>query len=271
MERMCELAKVNRAGYYRWRHRREPEDHNMEIRDRIQRICLEHRRNYGYRRVRRELKNQGLIVNEKRVRRLMREDDLLAARRKKFVLTTASRHALSIFPNMAGAITLDGLNQLWVADLTYIRLRRQHVYLAVVLDAYSRRVVGWALSTSLHSDVALRALQRAIAERKPPPGLIHHSDQGVQYASGDYVNLLHRHQMIGSMSRKGNPFDNARCESFFKTLKQEEIYCSEYADITELEACLEEFLERYYNQQRLHSALGYLTPAAFEQTLARLA
>jgi transposase InsO family protein len=266
---MCRLTQVNRAGYYRWFSRQTPEDHNMEVRDQIQRICLEHRGNYGYRRVRQELNRRGLIVNEKRVRRLMRAEDLLAARKRKFVVTTASKHALSVFPNMGSTMELDGVNQLWIADITYIRLRREFVYLAVILDAYSRRVIGWALSTSLHAEVTLRALRRAIADRQPPPGVIHHSDQGVQYASGEYVDLLHRHQMIGSMSRKGNPYDNARCESFFKTLKQEEIYCTDYADLDDLETHLEEFLERYYNQRRLHSALGYLSPAAFEQNLAR--
>jgi putative transposase len=268
---MCQLTQVNRAGYYRWCSRAAPADHDMDVRDRIQRICLEHRGNYGYRRVGRELRRQGFVVNDKRVRRLMREDNLLAARRRKFVVTTASQHALSVFPNLAAALELDGVNQLWVADITYIRLRREFVYLAVVLDAYSRRVVGWALSTSLQAEVTLRALQGAIGDRQPPPGLVHHSDRGVQYASGEYVDLLHRHQMIGSMSRRGNPYDNARCESFFKTLKQEEIYCTDYADLADLEAHLAEFLERYYNQRRLHSALDYLSPADFEQNLARTA
>ena len=264
---MCKWAEVPRAGYYRWLGRTDSTARDMELRDRLQCICLEHRGNYGYRRVQAELRHQGWQVNAKRIRRLMREDDLLAARRRKFIVTTASRHALSVFPNLALGFVTTELNQLWVADLTYIRLKTEFVYLALVLDAHSRRVVGWAVSRTLAADFALQALERAVTARRPPPGLIHHSDRGVQYASGDYVSLLHSHSLIGSMSRTGNPYDNARCESFIKTLKQEEINGTAYVDLADLEARLEEFLERYYNQRRLHSALGYLSPAAFEQTL----
>jgi putative transposase len=271
VERMCELGRVGRASFYRWLWRAAPREHDMELRDQIQRICLEHRRQYGYRRVLADLKRKGWAVGETKVRRILRADALLALRKRKFLHTTDSQHALSVFPNLAATLEVDGLNQLWVADITYIRLREQFVYLAVVLDAYSRRVVGWALSHRLQSDVAVRALRQALANRQPPPGLVHHSDRGVQYASGDYVHLLHRHQIIGSMSRKGNPYDNAACESFIKTLKQEEIYCCDYANLAELEAGLETFLERYYNQRRLHSALNYLPPAEFELNLARTA
>lgn len=265
---MCELARAPRASYYRWWHRVEPGHHDVELRDQIQRICLAHRRNYGYRRVTAELGQQGWKVNSKRVRRLMREDDLLAQRRRKFVATTASDHAYSVFPNLVPSLVVDGLNQLWIADLTYLRLGSEFVYLSVILDAYSRRVIGWKLSRNLRPESALAALAQAIATRAPPAGLVHHSDRGIQYACGDYVTLPHQHGFIGSMSRKGNPYDNARCESFFKTLKQEEIRCTEYADLEELERRLEDFLERYYNQQRLHSALGYLSPSAFEATLS---
>jgi len=265
---MCELAKVPRASYYRWWHRVAPVNHDLELRDRIQRICLEHRGNYGYRRVTAELRRQGWHVNSKRVRRLMREDDLLAQRRRKFVTTTASDHAYSVFPNLMPGLVVDGLNQLWVADLTYLRLGREFVYLSVILDAYSRRVIGWKLSRTLRPDSALAALQQAIAARRPAAGLVHHSDRGIQYACIDYVHLLHQYGLIGSMSRKGNPYDNARCESFLKTLKQEEIRCSEYVDLEDLERHLEDFIERYYNRLRLHSALGYLSPAAFEQALS---
>lgn len=265
---MCELAHAPRASYYRWWHRAAPLNHDLELRDRIQRICLEHRRNYGYRRVTAELRQQGWPVNSKRVRRMMREDDLLAQQRRKFVATTASDHAYSVFPNLMPSLEVDGLNQLWVADLTYLRLGQEFVYLSVILDAYSRRVIGWKLSRTLRPDSALAALAQAIATRDPPAGLVHHSDRGIQYACGDYVSLLHQHGLIGSMSRKGNPYDNARCESFLKTLKQEEIRCSEYATLEELEQNLEDFIERYYNRQRLHSALGYLSPSAFEEKLS---
>jgi transposase InsO family protein len=265
---MCELAKAPRASYYRWWHRVEPAIHDLEFRDRIQRICLEHRGSYGYRRVTAELLRQGWVVNHKRVRRLMREDDLLAQRRHKFIATTASDHAYSVFPNLMPSLEVDGLNQLWIADLTYLRLGREFVYLSVILDAYSRRVIGWKLSRTLRPDSALAALEQAIATRNPPAGLVHHSDRGIQYACGAYVTLLHQHGLIGSMSRKGNPYDNARCESFLKTLKQEEIRCSEYADLEELERNLAEFIERYYNCRRLHSALGYLSPSAFEEKVS---
>ncbi len=202
----------------------------MELRARMQRIVLAHRGNYGYRRVSRELKDQGLVVNHKRVLRLMQEDNLLAVRRRKFILTTDSRHDLPVYMNLAARMQLSGIDQLWVADITYIRLREAFVYLAVVLDAFSRRVVGWAVDESLHAPLAIAALAKAIAQRRPAPGLVHHSDRGVQYASEEYVALLHEHGLVASMSRLGNPYDNARCESFIKTLKQEEIYTRQYRD-----------------------------------------
>lgn len=239
----------------------------MELRARMQQIVLTHRGNYGYRRVSRDLKDQGLVVNHKRVLRLMQQDNLLVVRRRKFVLTSDSRHDLPVYMNLAARMQLSGIDQLWVADITYIRLREVFVYLAVVLDAFSRRVVGWAVDESLHAPLALAALDRAIAQRKPAPGLVHHSDRGVQYASEEYVTRLCDHGIVASMSRLGNPYDNAKCESFMKTLKQEEIYTRRYRDQADLEAHMEQFLEQYYNRQRLHSALGYRSPEAFENLL----
>ncbi|HZQ52459.1 MAG TPA: IS3 family transposase [Bryobacteraceae bacterium] len=264
IEGLCRLAGVARAGYYRYWERKEPRAAEGELRDRIQRICLAHR-SYRYRRVRAELRKQGFRVNHKKIRRLMREDNLLGIRRRKWITTTDSRHQLAVFPNLAPFLEPDGADQLWVADLTYIRLRSEFVYLAVVLDAWSRRVVGWALERELTTSLPKKALLQAIAERRPEAGLVHHSDRGVQYASLEYVTVLQNHQIIGSMSRTGYPYDNARCESFMKTLKQEEIHCRRYGTMEELRQHLEQFIEQYYNQQRLHSALAYRSPAEFEQ------
>jgi transposase InsO family protein len=203
-------------------------------------------------------------VNHKRIARLMREDNLLAIRRRRFVITTDSSHDLEVYLNLAARMKVTGPNQLWVADLTYIRLQHEFVYLAVILDKWSRRVVGWELDRTLAAKLAVAALERAIAARQPGPGLVHHSDRGIQYASDDYVSLLRSRQMTPSMSRPANPYDNATCESFMKTLKHEEIHCREYRDLADLRAHVEEFLDRYYSQRRLHSALGYRTPVEFE-------
>ena len=261
---MCWLAKVSRAGYYRILAEQHPREEDLEVRAAIQEIALAHQRRYGYRRITAELRRRGLQVNHKRVVRIMREDNLLAIRSRRFVITTDSRHDLEVSLNLAARMKLSGANQLWIADLTYIRLRQEFVYLAAILDAWSRRVVGWALSRSLAAQLSISALERAITTRQPGPGLVHHSDRGIQYASHDYVTLLRQHQIIASMSRPANPYDNAACESFMKTLKHEEIHCRDYRDMEELQVHLEEFLDRYYNQQRLHSALGYRTPAEFE-------
>jgi putative transposase len=206
-----------------------------------------------------------MLVNHKRVARIMREDNLLAVQPRAFVVTTDSDHKLEVYLNLAGRMKLTGVNQLWVADITYIRLHREFVYLAVILDAYSRKVVGWELDRTLAARLPIAALEKAITERQPPPGLVHHSDRGVQYASGDYVRILSKHQMIPSMSRPANPYDNASCESFLKTLKREEIYANEYRDLEHLRANIQEFIEQYYNRCRLHSALGYRPPVEFEQ------
>jgi putative transposase len=264
---MCHVARVSRAGFYRDWQQRQPEVEEMELRARIQQIVLAHRRCYGYRRVKRDLKDQGWVVNHKRVARIMAEDNLLAVRRRRYILTTDSRHDLPVFRNLAATMKLTGINQLWVADLTYLRLRQQFLYLAVVLDAYSRRVVGWALDDSLEARLVLAALRNAIRERQPAAGLVHHSDRGAQYASREYIGVLEEHGIEPSMSRAGNPYDNARCESFLKTLKQEEIYTRQYRDRTDLERHIAEFLDQYYNRRRLHSALGYRSPEDFERSL----
>jgi putative transposase len=265
IERMCYLAQVSRAGFYRSLQEQLPVEEEMEVQSAIQRIVVEHRRRYGYRRITAELRRQGMVVNRKRVARIMREDNLLAVQPRAFVMTTDSDHELEVYLNLARRMKLTGINQLWVADITYIRLQREFVYLAVILDAFSRKVVGWALDRTLATRLPIAALEQAIAERKPPPGLVHHSDRGVQYASGLYVNILREHRMLSSMSRPANPYDNASCESFMKTLKREEIYANDYRDLDHLRANIEVFIEQYYNRRRLHSALGYRPPEEFEQ------
>jgi putative transposase len=264
---MCRLAGVSRAGFYRFLAQRQPREEAMEVRSAIQQIALEHRRRYGYRRIAFELRKRGMPVNHKRVARLMREDNLLAMQPKTFVTTTESDHELEVYLNLAHRLKLNGINQLWVADITYIRLRGEFVYLAVVLDAFSRKVVGWELARTMTARLTIMALERAVAERQPSPGLVHHSDRGVQYASADYIRILRSHGMWPSMSRPANPYDNAACESFMKTLKREEIYANKYRDIADLRAHIEEFIDHYYNRQRLHSALGYKTPEEFEAAL----
>jgi transposase InsO family protein len=257
------MTGLNRAGFYRWRVPRQATPVAMELRDQMQRVALEWPA-YGYRRITAELQDRGLEVNHKRVLRMMREDNLLCVRRRAFIATTDSRHKLPVYPNLASEMEPTAINQLWIADITYIRLRTEFVYLAVVLDAFSRRVIGWALGRTLQAELPVTALQMALKQRRPQPGLMHHSDRGVQYASIEYTAILKQHQATISMSRKGNPYDNAACESFMKTLKYEEVYRNEYRDFAEARASIGEFLESVYNQKRLHSALGYLPPADFE-------
>ena len=261
---MCRLAAVSRAGFYRFLQPRYPGEEQMEVRNAIQQIVLEHRRRYGYRRVAVELRRRGMAVNHKRVLRLMREDNLLGIEPKAFLTTTDSDHDRPVYLNLARRMKLTAINQLWVADITYIRLRQEFVYLAVVLDVFSRKVVGWALDRTLTTRLPLLALQRAISLRQPAAGLVHHSDRGVQYASAQYTALLETHGILPSMSRPGNPYDNAFCESFMKTLKREQISTNKYHYIDELNAHLEQFIEHYYNRLRLHSALGYKSPEEFE-------
>jgi putative transposase len=264
VERMCQFAQVSRAGFYRSLQERTPVEEDMDLRSSIQQIVMEHRRRYGYRRVSAELRRRGMLANHKRVTRIMKEDNLLAVQPRQFVVTTKSDHELEVYLNLARRMKLTGIDQLWVADITYIRLRAEFVYLAVILDGLSRKVVGWAVERTLTSRQAIAALQQAIATRQPP-GLIHHSDRGVPYASGEYVAILEQHQMIPSMSRPANPYDNASCESFIKTLKREEIYANAYENLEHLRANIAIFIEQYYNQQRLHSALGYRSPEEFER------
>jgi putative transposase len=268
IERMCQIGQVSRASFYRSLKREKPLEEDMEVRSEIQKIVVEHRRRYGYRRVTAELRRRGMSVNHKRVARIMREDNLLAMQPRAFVVTTDSDHDFEVYLNLASRMEVSGVNQLWVSDITYIRLRHEFVYLAVILDGYSRKVVGWALDRTLEARLPVTALANAIHQRQPAPGLVHHSDRGSQYASDDYVGMLQKHQIIPSMSRPGNPYDNASRETFFKTLKREEIYANRYADLEHLRANIEEFIDQYYNRYRLHSALGYRPPEEFERVAA---
>jgi transposase InsO family protein len=265
IERMCQMVPVSRRGFYRSLQEQQPAEEEMEVRDSIQQIVLEHRRRCGYRRITAELHRRGMQVNHKRVARMMREDNLLAVQPRRFVVTSNSNHKLEVYLNLASRMKLTGINQLWVADITYIRLKAEFVYLAVILDGFSRKVVGWALDRTLATRLTVGALERAIEERHPEPGLVHHSDRGFQYACAEYVAILDKYRAIPSMSRPANPYDNASCESFMKTLKREEIYANKYDDLDHLRANVEEFIEQYYNRRRLHSALGYRSPEEFEQ------
>jgi putative transposase len=264
----CRGAGLSRAGFYRHWEEHAPAQADIELRDAIHKIALENRF-YGYRRVTAALRQQDWAVNHKRVSRLMRADNLLALRKKRYVLTTDSHHPFAIYPNLVPRLVVNAINQLWVADITYIRLRETFLYLAVVLDAHSRKAVGWELGDTLEASLAVSALKRAIADRSLEPGIVHHSDRGVQYASNDYVALLEASGFLISMSRTGNPYDNAKAESFMKTLKCEEVYVKTYRDREEARASIEHFIEEVYNRKRLHSALGYLAPASFEEAAAR--
>jgi transposase InsO family protein len=266
IERMVELGRVSRSGFYRFDENARP-DRDMDLRDAIQRIALEWP-SYGRPRITAELRRRGWTVNAKRVHRLLREDNLLCVRKRKFIVTTDSNHGRKVYPNLARGLVLTGVDQLWRADITYVRLREEFVFLAVILDAFSRRVIGWALDRNMEDELTLTALRMALSRRSIQPGLVHHSDRGSQYASKDYTDLLKANQIDISMSRKGNPWDNAACESFMKTLKYEEVLRNEYRDLAEAFASIPEFLEKVYNQKRLHSALGYLPPVEFEAQLA---
>jgi len=258
---------VSRASYYRHRQRAapvpKPNPAETSLRQTIGSIALEMPA-YGYRPMTAELQRRGLLVNRKRVLRLMRQDNLLCRRKRSFIITTDSAHSLKVFPNLARDLVLTAVDQLWVADITYIRLRRQFVYLAVMLDAFSRRVIGWELDRHLTSELTVKALQMALAKRSVTASLIHHSDRGVQYAAADYVSLLIKHQIRISMSRPGNPYDNAKAERFMRTLKYEEVHLTEYETLVEARASIRRFIEDVYNRKRLHSALGYRPPVEFE-------
>ena len=264
IERMCQLTQVSRAGFYRYLQVRVPVEAEMSMRSAIQEIALEHRQRHGYRRVTAELRRQGMIVNHKRVARLMRADNLLTHETCELDRTRDSDSELQIYLNLASRMKVCGPNQLWIADITYVRLNTEFVHLAVVLDAFSRRVVGWSVDRSLQARLPTNALQMAILNRRPPAGLVHHPDRGVQYTCKAYMQTLREHRMLASISWPGKPYDNACCESFMKTLKREEIYASEYRDLEHLLQSVEVFIEHYYNRCRLHSALGYRSPEEFE-------
>ena len=270
VRRLCGLAGLSRAGFYRRRGPHPPAREEADLRDLIQRVALRDR-HYGYRRITAELRREGLPVNAKRVLRLMRVDNLLSLRAKPFVpRTTMSRHDYPIVPNLARSLAPTGLDQLWVADITYIRLAEGFVYLAAVLDAFSRKVIGWALDDHLEASLAIEALDRALNARDPKPDtLIHHSDRGVQYASSAYVERLIQRKIVASMSRPGNPYDNAKAESFMKTLKSEEVDGKVYATLEDARLEIGAFIAIVYNARRLHSALGYKPPAEFEADLVR--
>jgi putative transposase len=268
IQRMCEMATVSRASFYRHWEKKAPTEAEMALRDAIQRMAVGHRF-YGYRRIAILVQREGYEVGTKKVRRLMKEDNLLAVRRRKFVATTDSDHDFVVYPNLAEQLIVSDVNQLWVADITYVRLLAEFVYLAVVLDAFSRRAVGWALGRSLQTSLPLTALESAIRCRQPRTGLVHHSDRGSQYASNAYVKRLESIGAVLSMSRPGRPWENGQCESFLKTLKQEEIDARPYHTMEELEQHVTEFIEQIYNRVRLHSALGYLSPEEFEGRLVK--
>jgi putative transposase len=263
-----ETLALSRATHYRRRASAPQPDPDTQLRDHIQRIALDWPC-YGYRRISAELHRQGITANHKGVVRLMREDNLLCLRKRRFISTTESKHSLSIYPNLVPDLRVCSINQLWVADITYIRLLREFIYLAVILDAYSRRRIGWALETYLEAELAVEALRMALARREVKAGLVHHSDRGVQYASSAYTDLLKEQGIRISMSRRGNPYDNAQAERFMRTLKYEEVYLFEYETVAEARARINHFLEDVYNQKRLHSALGYLPPAEFEQRVCQ--
>jgi len=275
IERMCTLAGVSRAGYYRHWLASKPREEATALRDAIQRLSLAQRKNgyryNGYRQITVLLHREGWAVNHKRVARIRREDNLLCVPKLAFrPATTDARHGWRMWPNLARHLVPMAVNQLWVADITYIRMREEFVYLAVVLDAFSRRVIGWAMAQHLRAELALSALDMAIGNRDVTPGeLVHHSDQGVQYACGDYIARLERAGIQPSMSRPGCPWDNAMAESFMCTLKREEVNGQAYRDRAEAEASIGAFIEEVYNRQRLHSALAYLPPAEFEAAQGR--
>lgn len=265
---MCSALGLARAEYYRHCQRQPVTEQDLELRRAIQEIAGEMPA-YGYRRITAQLTRNGFMANHKRVLKLMRKDGLLCVRKAAFVHTTQSQHSFTIYPNLVPSLTVEGPDQLWVADITYIHLRREVFYLAVLLDSFSRRVIGWHMDSNLGAQLAVAALRMALAQRTIRPNLVHHSDRGIQYASDAYVNLLKEHGIGISMSRTGNPYDNAKAERFIKTLKYEEIYLNDYENLAEASFRIGEFLDQIYNHRRLHSKLGYVPPAEFEESFSK--
>jgi transposase InsO family protein len=271
INRAAELLDTSRSGYYKWRDKsHDPEDEknsDVTIKEEMQKIVIEFP-GYGYRRVKVELRNRNHVVNQKKVRRIMKEDNLICVKKRFKLQTTDSNHGEKIYPNLAKTLEVTGINQLWVADITYIQLSKEFVYLAVIIDVFSRRCIGWDLSRNIDTQLTLNALLKALQTRNKDDlkNLIHHSDQGVQYASMDYVNYLKDIGIQISMSRKGNPYDNAFAESFMKTLKYEEVYLNEYGRFNDALQNIEHFIEEVYNLKRLHSSIGYKSPVDFEKT-----
>lgn len=266
IRRLCALTGTGRTWYYTHPSAEEQARRDVALRDAIEQIVLEFP-GYGYRRVTAQLRRDGWSINPKRVWRVMRKESLFCQLKKHFVGTTDATHGQSRYPNLIKPLTVDHLNQVWVADITYIHLPTAFAYLAALLDASSRRCIGWHLSRTIDTQLALAALEHALAQRQPAPGVIHHSDQGVQYASSAYVTRLERAGFQLSMAATGNPYENAQAESFFKTLKREEVYLNDYQSFAEAEAQLDHFIDTVYNQKRLHSSLGYRPPIEFEAAL----
>jgi len=262
------LNMVRSSYYYKEGVNLQKQKEEADLRDRIEEIVVEYER-YGYRRVTAALQREGLKVNHKRVQRIMKEEDLICKIKKRWVVTTDSNHPYRVYPNLMKDAKITGVNQAWVADITYIRILTAFVYLAVILDVFSRKVVGWAISRRIDTELTRAALRMAIETRRPPEGCIHHSDRGVQYAAHDYVDDLNAAGFLISMSRKGNPYDNAQAESFMKTLKNEEVYLWDYKTFEDVKKRIPYFIEEVYNEKRLHSALGYCPPNEYESLVAR--
>lgn len=246
--------------------RAEKEEREADLRGKIEQIRVRMPRT-GYRYLVEELKRSGVDVGERRVRGILKKFNLQIRPRKRFIATTNSNHKFDVYPNHIAGMTLSGINQVWAADITYIRIENGFVYLAVILDLYSRKAIGWAISRKIDGQLALDALKMAIERRKPPAGVIHHSDRGVQYLCDAYTEHLKENGFHISCSRKGNPYDNAFVESFMKTLKDNEVYLWEYKTILDVVDHLPNFIEEVYNKKRLHSSLGYVPPEEFEQNL----
>jgi putative transposase len=266
VSQLCTVVELSRAQYYRQRNCPQLSEPDLPLRQEIQEIAAEIPA-YGYRRITAQLGRNKTVVNHKRVLKLMRKDGLLCVPRKAFVNTTQSQHSFPVYPNLVSSLSIDNINQLWVADITYIHLRQDLFYLAVLMDAYSRRIIGWQIGSAIDAQLVLAALKQALARRILTAALVHHSDRGAQYASAVYVGLLKEHGIRISMSRSGNPYDNAQAERLIRTIKYEEIYLNDYEDFAEARLCIGEFLDVVYNHKRLHSKLDYVPPAEFERSL----